>query len=60
MQIIFEDKNERGSSGGTNTMDTVIYTGIIGRCMKRKLVERFGNRRSRIFVGIKKRIWGRR
>ena len=66
MQTIFENEDERSNSGRTNTLDTIIYAGRIGRYMKEEFIRRFGNKRSRIqvsreiFVGIKKIIWKRR
>ena len=48
MQIIFEDEDEKGNSGGTDPIDSVIYTGRISKCVKRKYVRRFGSRENRI------------
>jgi len=44
----------------------IIYAERVSRCMEREFVRRFGIRRSRIrvsreiFIGHKKRIWGRK
>ena len=48
MQIIFEDEDERDNGGGTNPMNSVIYTGRISRCVEREYVRRFGGRGDRI------------
>ena len=58
MLVIFKDKNKRSNSGRTNSMNIIIYTRWISRCMEGEFVRRLGSRR--IFVGIKKRVWRRR
>ena len=62
MQIIFENKDEEGNSGRTNSMGSIIYVERISRCMEGNFVRGFRNRRNRIwisrgiFVGIKKEV----
>ena len=58
MLVIFKNKNKRSNSGRTNSMNIIIYTRWISRCMEEEFVRRLGSRR--IFVGIKKRVWRRR
>jgi len=66
MQIIFGNEDERGNSGRTSPMGSVICAGIVGRCIEGKFVGGFRNKRSRIwisgeiFVGIKKGVWRRK
>ena len=48
MQAKFEDEDERGNSRGTSSMDSLICTGRISRCVKREYTGRVGNRRGRI------------
>jgi len=64
MQIIPENENEKSNSGRIDPMGVIICTSRIGRCMKRKFIGRFRNRRSGIwvsrgiFVGAKKKFRG--
>jgi len=44
MLIICQDENERGSSGGADSMGVVIYIGRIGRYLKREHIGGFGSR----------------
>jgi len=66
MQTIFEDEDERSNGKRAGSMDTIIYTERISRCVKRECVRRFGDRRTRIQVSrrifgrIKKEVWRRR
>ena len=48
MQIILEDEDERSYSGGTDSMDSVIYIERISRCVERKHVRRLGSKGNRI------------
>lgn len=48
MQIILENKDERSNSGKTNLMDSIMYTRRIGRCVERKFIRGFGDKRSGI------------
>jgi len=48
MSIICQNEDERDGSGGADSMDIVIYTGMISRYLERKHIEGF---RSRI-IGI--------
>ena len=54
MQIIFENEEKRSNSKGTNSIDTIICTGRISRCVEREYVRRFGGRG--LFGRIKKRV----
>ena len=64
MQIIPENENEKRNSGRIDPMGVIIYTSRIGRCMERKFIGKFRNRRSGIwvsrgvFVGAKKEFRG--
>ena len=46
MQIILEDEDEKSYGGGADSMDSVIYTGRISRCIEIKHVRRLGGRRN--------------
>jgi len=65
MQIIFEDEDERSSSRGTNSMDSLIHTRRISRYIEGEYTRRFRDRRDRIqiswgiFSRIEKGIWRR-
>ena len=48
MQIIFENEDERSNSKGANSMDSVICTRRISRCVKGEYVRRFEGRGNRI------------
>ena len=52
MQTIFEDKDERSNGRRAGSIDTIIYTERISRCVKRECVRRFGDRRTRIQVSV--------
>lgn len=62
MQNILKDENERSYCRETDLMGSVICIGRISRYIERKYIQRFGNRRSRvwisrrIFVRVKKRV----
>ena len=62
MQVIFEDEDKRGSSRGTSSMDSVICTERISRCMEGEYTGRFGNRRSKsageFLAGLKREFGG--
>ena len=66
MQVILENKDERSNSRKTDLMGVIICTRRIDRCMERKVIGRFRDRRSRIwvsrgiFVGVKKGVQRRR
>ena len=44
MQAIHQDEDERSSSRGANSVDIIIYTERVGRCLERKYIRRFGDR----------------
>ena len=48
MQIIFEDEDERGNGGETSSIDSLICTGRISRCVEGEYTRRSGGRRNRI------------
>jgi len=50
MQNILKNKNERSYCGETDLMGSVICVGRISRCMERKYIRRFGNRRNRVWI----------
>ena len=66
MQTIFEDEDEKSNGKRAGSMDTIIYTERVSRCVKRECVRRFRDRRTRIQVSkgifgrIKKGVWRRR
>ena len=44
MQVIFEDKDERSPTGGTNPVDFVICIRRVSKCLEGQHVGRFGRR----------------
>ena len=62
MQVIFEDEDERGDSRGISSMDSLICTGRVSRCVEGEYTGRFGGRKGRmqisweIFGGIKENL----
>ena len=42
MQVIHQDKDKKSSSRRADTIDPLIYTEGIGRCVEEKYVGRFG------------------
>ena len=48
MQVIFENEDEKGNGGRTNSMDTVLCTRRISGCVERKCIRGLGNKRSRV------------
>ena len=48
MQVIFEDEDERGNSGGTSSIDSLICIERVSRCVEGEYTRRFGGRRGRI------------
>jgi len=45
MQVVFKNENEKDSGGGTNSVDSVICTRKIIRCVKEECFGRFRNRK---------------
>ena len=66
MQTIFEDEDKRRNHREADTMDIIIYTRRVSKCVKEKYIRRFRIRESRIqisrrvFVRIKEGILWRR
>ena len=64
MQVIPENEDERSNSGRIDPMSVIICIRRIGRCMERKFIGIFRDRRSRIwvsrriFVRVKKEFRG--
>ena len=50
MQTIHKDEDERDGSGRTNSMNVVICTERIGRCVKGEYFERSGGGNTRIQI----------
>ena len=50
MQVIFEDKDKKGNSRGTSSIDSLICTERISRCVKGEYTGRFGGKRGRIQI----------
>ena len=48
MQTIFENVDERNNGGRTDSMDTVIYTRRISRCVEEEYTRGFISWRSRV------------
>jgi len=44
MQVIYQNENERRSSGEADSVDTIIYIGMISRYVERKYTKRLGSR----------------
>ena len=48
MQVIHQDKDKENSSRRADTMNSLICTGRIGRCMEEEYIRRFGRRSAKI------------
>ena len=48
MQTIHKDEDEKGSSGRVDSIDVVICTGRIGRCVKGECFGRSGGENTKI------------
>ena len=61
MQTIFEDEDKKSNLRRVDTIDIIIYTGRVNRCMKEKYIRRFRIGKNRtwisreVFVRIKQR-----
>jgi len=61
MQVIYQNKDEKGVSGRIGILDFDIYIGRISRYIEGEYVGRFEVRRLRIHISsIKRGVWERR